>query len=114
MVKVTKVLGPLALVAGLIWWIWFLTARSLQDADSWSSIAAGVIALLGLGTSLFGHRRPTRQKRTIETGGVGHAGQVRLGDRNLPPSVRPDIEERTATVKGDVHGIVDLGDQHRL
>jgi len=38
---------------------------------------------------------------------------VRLGDRDLPPGARPDVEERTATVKGDVNGIVDLGDQHR-
>jgi len=113
MAKVAKVLGPLLVVGALSWWIWFLSTRSLQDADSWSSIAAALAAFVGVGTSLFGYRRPTRQTRTSKSQSVSYTGRVLLGDRDLPPGARPDVEERKATVKGDVHGIVDLGDQHR-
>lgn len=95
-------------------WLWFLATNSLADADSWSSVLSGVLALISLALTVWGLRNGggdviTRQRRAVRARDVD--GTIDQGDRAHPGPV-PQQEERTVKVR-DIKGNINQGNDFR-
>jgi hypothetical protein len=78
-------------------WAWFLSGKTLNDADKWSSIMAGFAGLLlGAGGLLTG---------------VLALRQTAGTDKQTPP---PEPGSRNVDVRRDNHGVIITGDHNTL